>query len=264
MGRSSEKTNYFFSAKIAPLGSFHFLWPTKANDRYCEKLGLELLTTSEKLTIMATLTLTTKPPANRPAVARPGRVSKSVVSKQSANSTLERPSVEDLSLAQACDIDALYNKYAHRSLAFLDSRGLNNADAEDVLQQAWIRIYKSLQSKPFEGNFRAWLFQILRNAAIDCQRKKKPESFDPALAQDTFSTDSPPDAALIESEYQADLKDCMNRLDDESKRLLTMRLGGEDYSSIAAAMSINVQRAHRLFFDVKTSMTKCLSSKGAV
>lgn len=215
---------------------------------------------------MATLTLPipTQPYSNRSAVAGSGLFFKAVVSKQSANTEIESTNAEDLELARSCDIDALYNKYAHRSLAFLTSRGLRSADAEDELQQAWMRVYKSLQSKPFEGNFRPWLFQILRNAAIDCQRKRKPETFDATLAQDTFQTDSPPDAALIESEYQADLKDCMSRLGDESRRLLTMRLGGEDYTSIAAALSINVQRAHRLFFDVKAAMTKCLTSKGAI
>lgn len=213
---------------------------------------------------MATLTLTTQTHKDRSAVVRSSRLLKPVVSKESVNLTAGRQGDEDLSLAQTCDIDALYNKYAHRSLAFLGSRGLNNADSEDVLQQAWLKIYKSLQKKQFEGNFRSWLFQILRNAAIDHQRKRKPESYDPTFGQDTFSTDSPPDAGLIESEYQADLKDCMDRLDDESKRLLKMRLSGEDYSAIASALSINVQRAHRLFFDVKASMKQCLSSKGAV
>ena len=213
---------------------------------------------------MTTICLPISSPTSRTARSRPRPSLKIVVSKHSVKSTSLESSDQDLQWARSGDIDALYRKYSHRSLAFLNSRGLKNADAEDVLQQAWIRIYKSLQSKPFEGNFRPWLFQILRNAAIDCQRKKKPESFDPTMAEDTFSIDSPPDAALIESEYQSDLQDCMSRLDGDSQRMLKMRLGGESYDAIATALTINVQRAHRMFFDVKNSMTQCLSGKGAV
>ena len=213
---------------------------------------------------MTTICLPIQALTNRLAPSRPSRPIELVVSKHPLNSTHPESSDEDLQLARSCNIDALYKKYSHRSLAFLISRGLKNADAEDVLQQAWIRIYKSLQSKPFEGNFRPWLFQILRNAAIDCQRKKKPESFDPTMAEETFSTDSPPDAALIESEYQSDLQDCMSQLDEDSQRMLKMRLGGEGYDAIATALGINVQRAHRVFFNVKNAMTQCLSGKGAV
>ena len=213
---------------------------------------------------MTTTCLPVSALTNRSARLWPSRLFKLVVSKQSVNSTLDGSSDEDLRWAKSCNVDALYRKYSHRSLAFLNSRGLKNADAEDVLQQAWIRIYKSLQSKPFEGNFRPWLFQILRNAAIDCQRKKKPESFDPTMAEETFSTNSPPDAALIESEYQSDLQSCISQLDEDSQRMLKMRLGGESYAAIATALTINVQRAHRMFFDVKNAMTQCLNGKGAL
>lgn len=213
---------------------------------------------------MATIQLSIPAPCKRSAPSQRDRSRKLVVTKQSANSDASGSSDEDLQWAQSCDVEALYNKYSHRALAFLSSRGLTNADAEDVMHQVWIRIYKSLQEKRFEGNFRPWLFQILRNGAIDNHRKKKPESFDPALAQDTFFTDNPPDAALIEAEYQAHLKNCMERLNNDAKTILKMRLGGEDYAAIAATLAINVPRAHRMFFDVKKAMTQCLSSKGTV
>jgi RNA polymerase sigma factor (sigma-70 family) len=169
---------------------------------------------------------------------------------------------EDLRLAQAADIESLYRKYAKRCLAFLASLNVKGADAEDVNHQAWLRVCKTLESKTFEGNFRAWLFQILRNAAIDQFRKKKPELLDPVTAEQSLANDDSPDAGLIEAEYQSQIKKCIDLLAPASKTLMQLRLAGQDYNLIANKLGIDVTKAHRLFFDVKQSMANCLNRRG--
>ena len=169
---------------------------------------------------------------------------------------------EDLQMAQAADIESLYRKYAKRCLAFLASLNIKGADAEDLSHQAWLIVCKTLESKTFEGNFRAWLFQVLRNAAIDQFRKKKPDLLEPDAAEKSFATDNAPDAGLIEAEYQRQIKKCLDRLAPNSKTLMQLRLAGQDYNSIAKRLEIDVTKAHRLFFDVKRSMANCLGNHG--
>lgn len=45
-------------------------------------------------------------------------------------------------------------------------------DAQDVLQEAFIRIYKNLKQFKFNGSFEGWCRRIVTNTAIEALRKK--------------------------------------------------------------------------------------------
>jgi RNA polymerase sigma-70 factor, ECF subfamily len=50
----------------------------------------------------------------------------------------------------------------------------NVADAEDVVQEAYVKAYRSLQAGQFDGRARVetWLYRIVVNGAIDAKRKR--------------------------------------------------------------------------------------------
>lgn len=70
----------------------------------------------------------------------------------------------------------------------------NKADAADLAQEIFIKVWKNLSKFDPEKNFKTWLFTIARNTVIDYWRKKKelilPENFeladDKPLADELF------------------------------------------------------------------------------
>jgi len=65
----------------------------------------------------------------------------------------------------------LYKKY-HRGLLGICMRyGKSKAEAEDVLQMAMLKIYKSIDGYSGEGSFEGWMKRIVVNVAIDNFRK---------------------------------------------------------------------------------------------
>jgi RNA polymerase sigma-70 factor, ECF subfamily len=61
-------------------------------------------------------------------------------------------------------------------LVRLGARMLGNvADAEDVVQEAYVKAYRSLLAGQFDGRARVdtWLYRIVVNGAIDAKRKRK-------------------------------------------------------------------------------------------
>lgn len=48
----------------------------------------------------------------------------------------------------------------------------HDQDAQDVLQEAFIRIYKNLKQFKFNGSFEGWCRRIVTNTAIEALRKK--------------------------------------------------------------------------------------------
>ena len=61
-------------------------------------------------------------------------------------------------------IDALY--------AFAFHLAFNEKDAEDLVQDTYLRAFRSIESYQSGTNAKAWLFQILKNAFINQYRKR--------------------------------------------------------------------------------------------
>ncbi len=56
-------------------------------------------------------------------------------------------------------------------------------DAEDVYQEAFLRVYKSLHAFRFECSFHTWLYRIVTNLCLDQLRKKKARREDATVSQ---------------------------------------------------------------------------------
>lgn len=50
----------------------------------------------------------------------------------------------------------------------------NRADAEDIAQEVFVRVYRSLKTFRRASSLKTWLFQITTNLLIDQLRKAQP------------------------------------------------------------------------------------------
>ena len=66
----------------------------------------------------------------------------------------------------------IINRYKDRIYNFAFRLLLNEEDASDVAQEAFIRCYYSLSKYKLETKFSSWLFRITHNLAIDRLRKR--------------------------------------------------------------------------------------------
>lgn len=89
---------------------------------------------------------------------------------------VEEPTEIVVRAAAAGDPDAFaslvrhYEGHVRRFLAhYLGDATL----AEDVAQEAFVRVYRGLPSFAFRSSFSSWVFQVARNAAIDALRSRR-------------------------------------------------------------------------------------------
>ena len=68
----------------------------------------------------------------------------------------------------------LHRRYSRRVLAVLLSGGLQESDAHDVSQEAWLKAFAA-RATFTEGNFVRWIATIAINASHDAQRRKRPD-----------------------------------------------------------------------------------------
>lgn len=120
----------------------------------------------------------------------------------------------------------------------------NRADAEDLTQEAFLRLYTSLAKGQAVENVRAWIFRVARNLAIDQQRKKT--SVEAADAEAWVQVcllrpDPTPDAELrlLDQERRERFQAALQGLSTQERHCLYLRIEGLSYSEIAEVLGIS-------------------------
>jgi RNA polymerase sigma-70 factor, ECF subfamily len=107
----------------------------------------------------------------------------------------------------------------------------NEADAEDVVQETFLRAYRQLASYEERSSFSTWLYRIAANYALDMIRSKRRqvEQQSPQDEQgrdmfDQIAADVPAqDRLLFNSEVQRRFKSAMRELTDQERAAFEMR-----------------------------------------
>ncbi len=87
------------------------------------------------------------------------------------------------------------------------------ADAEDLVQDTFLRAYKHLDSFQSGSNFKAWIFTILRNIFINRYRKTKTQG--PRVAFDTVEEQLPSTATVSANVMAAEVEAALGGLPDD-------------------------------------------------
>jgi RNA polymerase sigma-70 factor (ECF subfamily) len=135
-------------------------------------------------------------------------------------------------------------------------------DAADVVQDAFLNAYQSLNSFKGDSEFFTWLYRIAFNAAISLQRKRKTVlSFDGLSDEKTAHPVDPseytrPGATLERSEGDALVLAALGRLSPEHRAILILKdLEEQKYEDIAAILDIPIgtvrSRLHRARLELR-------------
>ncbi|HEV8255190.1 MAG TPA: sigma-70 family RNA polymerase sigma factor [Vicinamibacteria bacterium] len=110
----------------------------------------------------------------------------------------------------------------------------NPADAEDVVQETFLKLLRHLQERGPDANLRGWLFTVAAHACRDRQRLRiRWRPWAPA-----YDSAVPPVDAAAEAEEQQIALTCLQRLPERDRLLLALRAQGLSYREIGAATGI--------------------------
>jgi RNA polymerase sigma-70 factor (ECF subfamily) len=165
-------------------------------------------------------------------------------------------SVRAMSLARAA-MEILYRRHERPLRMFLAARVIPSGDAEDVQQIAWQRVWHRQPGGFTGGNFRAWLYEIARNAAIDHNRERRPDTRDD-LASQPDPHGEEPESALVEQARAEALRRCLDKLDPQVVALVRARLTGAGYALICQKLSLRPGQAHKMYHQAKKQLQACV------
>jgi RNA polymerase sigma-70 factor (ECF subfamily) len=135
----------------------------------------------------------------------------------------------------------------------------NEQDAEDVVQESFLRAYRQLGRFESRANFGTWLYRIVANCSVDLMRAKqarhdmtRSESLD--AAEQMPAADVPGPERLAESaEIRARVGDALSALSPLERAAFTLRhYEGRSIDEISRTLGLGTSAAkHSVFRAVK-------------
>ena len=136
--------------------------------------------------------------------------------------------------------EGLIRAYSRRVYAVAYAITLDVAEAEDLVQDTFLKAHQLGGRLRAPEKFPAWLTTIVRNAARDRLRRRKPQA-----APETFDAlvdhqASAPASRLEQRDFDRQLQRALERLPEDHRTALTLRyLEGLDYRAIETAMGVS-------------------------
>jgi RNA polymerase sigma-70 factor (ECF subfamily) len=152
--------------------------------------------------------------------------------------------------------ELLVRRYQARAWRVARNMVASDEDAQDLAQEAFLRVFKSLERFDFEHEFPTWLYRIVTNLAIDHLRRRRPAQSTSGGDDDEGELDlvdplqELPSAAVEREETIDAVRDCLASLAPHFQSVLVLRelegLACNEIAEIVGATHVTVRwRLHR-------------------
>jgi RNA polymerase sigma-70 factor (ECF subfamily) len=120
------------------------------------------------------------------------------------------------------DLAGLVENYSSLLFRVAHSVLRSGAEAEDVVQDVFVRVLEHRRALPAIRDMRVWLVRIAWNLAIDRRRRKRPEQFDEGFAESLVARSLPADEALQEAQRMRAVLCELERLPKAERHVLLL------------------------------------------
>ena len=147
----------------------------------------------------------------------------------------------------------------------------NEADADDLVQDAYLRAYKSIHSYQEGTNAKAWLFRILRNAFINEYRRKSNQptkvdyeevvNFHKEEDDTSYSSYLDLREEMFEGMMGDEVTMAINSLSDEARVVILLcDIEGFKYDEIATILNVPIGTVRSRLFRARNSLKEKLKA----
>ena len=146
-------------------------------------------------------------------------------------------------------------------------------DASDVYQEAFLRVFKNLNSFRFDCSFHTWLYRIVTNLCLDHLRKRKVRKEEPSVLQTADGTmdrldmvteeraDGDPQRKLLTGELREKIQRILSELTPRERMVFEMRhYQGMRLRAIGEVLGTTEEAAKNCLFRATQKMRAALGA----
>ncbi|MFI5111756.1 MAG: RNA polymerase sigma factor [Terriglobales bacterium] len=154
----------------------------------------------------------------------------------------------------------LVTKFRRPMLSFMYRMARNSAVAEELVQEIFLRVYRSRATYNAEAKFSTWLYRIATNLAVNHARDTKYERPELSVSLDEPDSDTgqkldladrtaSAEQALLRRERLAAIRQHVQNLPERQRLAVLMhKYQGMDYRQIAAVLKLSESATKSLLF----------------
>ena len=201
-------------------------------------------------------------PARQAAAAVPVRppMSAATGTRTSFESMDDAAVMLELSAGNMAGFDFLLNKYRRPIISFMYRMVHNQAVAEELAQEVFLRVYRSRETYRAEARFSTWLYRIATNLGVNYVRDHKSERtastvyLDEPDAESGTTPDVPDstpgvEAAMLRQERMNSIRDHVMALPERQRTAVLMhKYQDMDYRQIGDVLKLSESATKSLLF----------------
>jgi len=149
------------------------------------------------------------------------------------------------------DFEELYRQYKNKVYSTAYRYTGNRADAEDVTQDVFVKVYKKLSGFRGEASVSTWIYRIAVNTCLDYLRRRKRET--------AISIDDCPEPSVGPTGIGRLVESMIPKLPDASRRVFVLYdIQGLKHCEIATSLGITEGASKSLLHRARSQMRKML------
>ncbi len=175
--------------------------------------------------------------------------------------------VEQVKAGDDRAFDAIMDRYKRPIVGFVYRMVGDAVEAEDVAQDVFVRTYQSMRKPAFRqttAEFSTWLFQVARNAARDCLRRRKRHPSESLSAMEDNGESVAGDGRAAHEEVAA--REAGEQIaaavallpEDQRTAVVLAEYEGLSYKEIAAVMSCSIKSVEARLYRAKETLRHAL------
>lgn len=132
----------------------------------------------------------------------------------------------------------------------------NKEDAEDVLQESFVQIYRKLDTFQFQGSLKGWMRKITVHCALATFRNKEIHTID---GEPSFFVESMQDTYLLDQIDSEELKYLIDQLSPGRKQIfMAYAIDGYKHREIAEMLNISEGTSKSQLYDARKELIKAI------
>ena len=155
----------------------------------------------------------------------------------------------------------LVERHTRRSLGFATRVLGNAADGEDVMQEAFVRVWRNAPNwDPGGAKFSTWLYRVVMNLCIDRQRARKGKMVDLDNASELADDQPGADSAVQTGQVTQHVEAAISTLPDRQRAAISLcYLNGLSNKEAAEVLEINIKALESLLVRGRQTLKKKLA-----
>lgn len=157
----------------------------------------------------------------------------------------------------------IINKYKNPLYATILRMTKHPQDAQDLVQEAFIKVYKQLDKYEAKGSFSSWFYRVAINHCMDAFRTKQYQMKPVEVDEEQVVNPTHPEIIFMKKEQQRQLERLLQTLPDDERMIILLRYNNElSYEEIAEMMEVPISTVRNKLHRAKKKMRETVKREG--